>query len=103
MILGGFSALKFLSPLQQLTTIDPIGLRAEADAIDIQIQLTGLDYEGGGPEAKLNKSTPAFATDATDGDAEAKASEEQEDAPEEPAVDSLLELSIDEALQILSE
>lgn len=100
MILGGFSALKFLSPLRQLTAIDPISLRAEADAINIQIQLTGLDYEEGGPETKLNKSTPAFAPDS---DTETKTSEEQEVVSEEPADDSPLKLSIDEALQILSE
>lgn len=42
-ILGGFSAWKFLSPLK-LSNLDTTDLKAEAQAVDIQIQLTNLDY-----------------------------------------------------------
>lgn len=41
LILGGSSLSTFLSPFR-LSSLDPAGLRAEADAIDIQIQLTNL-------------------------------------------------------------
>ena len=43
-ILGGFSAWRFLSPLK-LSNLDTTGLKAEAQAVDIQIQLTNLDYD----------------------------------------------------------
>lgn len=43
-ILGGFSAWRFLSPLK-LSNLDTTGLKAEAQAVDIQIQLTDLNYD----------------------------------------------------------
>lgn len=43
MMFGGFSMGKFLTPFR-ISSLNPEGLRAEADAIDIQIQLTDLDY-----------------------------------------------------------
>ena len=43
-ILGGFSAWRFLSPLK-LSNLDTTGLKAEAQAVDIQIQLTNLNYD----------------------------------------------------------
>ena len=43
-ILGGFSAWRFLSPLK-LSNLDTTGLKAEAQAVDIQIQLTNLRYD----------------------------------------------------------
>lgn len=43
-ILGGFSAWKFLSPLK-LSNLDTTDLTAEAQAVDIQIQLTNLNYD----------------------------------------------------------
>ena len=42
-IMAGFSTWEFLSPFE-LKSLDPAGLRAEAHAIDIQIQLTNLAY-----------------------------------------------------------
>ncbi len=42
-IFGGFSAWKFLSPLK-LSNLDTTGLKAEAQAIDMQIDLTNLNY-----------------------------------------------------------
>lgn len=40
---GSFSGNKYLAPVQY-SVIDPNGLHAEAQAIDIQIQLASLDY-----------------------------------------------------------
>ncbi len=40
---GGFSGNKYLAPVQY-AVIDPSGLQAEAQAIDIQIRLANLDY-----------------------------------------------------------
>lgn len=40
---GGFSGSRYLAPVQY-AVIDPSGLKAEAQAIDIQIQLANLDY-----------------------------------------------------------
>lgn len=40
---GSFSGNKYLAPVQY-AVIDPSGLQAEAQAIDIQIQLANLDY-----------------------------------------------------------
>lgn len=42
-ILGGFSAWRFLSPFR-LDSLDVSGLRAEAQAIDVQIQLADVTY-----------------------------------------------------------
>ncbi|RJQ28902.1 hypothetical protein C4571_02580 [Candidatus Parcubacteria bacterium] len=44
LILGGFSGWKSLSPLR-LSSLDPASLKAEAQAIDIQIRLTNLQYQ----------------------------------------------------------
>ncbi|MEK7193221.1 MAG: hypothetical protein AAB652_00315 [Patescibacteria group bacterium] len=44
LIFGGFSVGKYLTPFR-LSSLNPEGLRAEADAIDIQIQLTDLNYK----------------------------------------------------------
>lgn len=51
-MLGGLSTSKVGAPLQ-LSNLDPANLRAEAQAIDIQIQLTNLS------SLKLSESTPA--------------------------------------------
>ncbi|MEK9180252.1 MAG: hypothetical protein AAB897_02470 [Patescibacteria group bacterium] len=42
-ILGGASYIKFFEPLQ-ITAIDPASIKAEAEAIDIQIELANLNY-----------------------------------------------------------
>lgn len=60
MILGGFSAWKILAPLQ-LSSLDQASLRAEAQAIDIQIKLAGLNYEEAARAIKSSESTPPTA------------------------------------------
>lgn len=42
-IIGGFSNWKIFSPLK-LSSLDPASLRAEAEAIDIQIKLSNVGY-----------------------------------------------------------
>ena len=42
LLVGGFSVAKYV---QRVAGLDPQGLRAEAQAIDMQLQLTGLDYQ----------------------------------------------------------
>ncbi len=55
---GGFSTWKFLSPFH-VSSLDPAGLHAEAQAIDIQIHLTDVDYN-----ERTAESTPATAAQA---------------------------------------
>jgi hypothetical protein len=43
LVLGGFSTWRFLSPFR-LTSLDPAGLRAEAQAVDVQLEMTKLNY-----------------------------------------------------------
>ena len=97
-MLGGLAAWDVLAPVD-VTALDPDGLRAEAEAIDIQIELMGLNYKeslkkqpqsekestsaftGGALNLENETTTPAFAN--------------INEAPEA--------LSLDEALQLLSE
>jgi len=57
LVLGGFSAWRFLSPFK-LSSLDPASLKAEAQAIDIQIQLTKINYEEA-QKAAARKAEPA--------------------------------------------
>ena len=83
-LLGGFSSSKFGAPLK-LSNLDPTGLKAEAEAIDIQIQITDIHYR----ESSLptNESTPPLTPSKID------------QAPSTPTP----EITIDEALDKLSE
>jgi hypothetical protein len=53
---GGFSAWNVLTPLR-IASLDPTGLTAEAEAIDIQIQLADVGYA----DTLTAESTPAVA------------------------------------------
>ena len=60
-MLGGFSTLKWSAPLQ-VANLDPASLKAEAQAVDLQIKLTNLqNYEAGNFERSLRvgESTPS--------------------------------------------
>lgn len=94
MILGGFSAWKFFAPLQ-ITNLDPSSLKAEAQAIDIQIQLTNLNYEEGGALAP-------GASDSTVSSPKSAPSQTQEKNSAAAPAESSSSVSIDEALQELS-
>ncbi|MBI2033645.1 MAG: hypothetical protein HYT13_00930 [Candidatus Liptonbacteria bacterium] len=92
-LLGGFSNSKFSAPLK-LSNLDPVGLKAEADAIDIQIQLTDIHYqESSGAE---NESTQALPLNNVQKQAENLSLKNQTPSTSTP------EITIDEALDRLS-
>ncbi|RJP45638.1 hypothetical protein C4587_00615 [Candidatus Parcubacteria bacterium] len=93
LISGGFSS-GFLTPLK-LSSLDPAALRAEAEAIDIQIQLADLNYL----EPKTSESTPPALLPAvrTDRGGEARGPEEAETLETQAK-----SVNIDEALRELS-
>ncbi len=96
MILGGFSAWNFFAPLQ-ITNLDPSSLKAEAQAIDIQIQLTNLNYaEGTALTTKVSESTVAQPSPKKVKD------QAQSGEKSTPSGNSSAPISIDEALQELS-
>lgn len=99
MIVGGFSAWKIFAPLQ-VANLDQATLRAEAQAIDIQIKLASLNYE---TTAAAGASLGAAPLPAASDDASAP----EVDAVNQPAGGDAnatsSDLSIDEALRALSE
>lgn len=98
LVAGGFAG-SGLSPVQY-AAIDPAGIRAEARAIDIQIQLANVNYA---PTAA--ESTPASAAPAPKRATPAKAlpAAAVQNATGSAATSTALPtLSIDEALQKLS-
>jgi len=101
MIMGGFSAWKFFSPLQ-ISGLDQASLRAEAQAIDIQIQLTDLTYNE--PlSLKLSESTqPTQGEIGTAPKSNVENKKSETGGAASPAT-STSELSIDEALDKLGE
>lgn len=88
-ILGGLSAWNQAFSPAPFEALNPASLRAEAQAVDIQIELTNLSYESA--PAKTGESTAAFSPALT-------TSEPQNDAQSEEKA-----FSIDEALDFLSE
>ncbi len=98
MILGGFSAWKMLSPLQ-ISNLDPASLKAEAQAIDMQIQLANLNYENNAA-GKTDESTQASPLPAS---SSPKPSESPSPAEKAQNAPSSTPISVDEALQKLSE
>ena len=91
LIIGGVSAWKIISPFDGL---DPGSLRAEAEAIDVQIQLTDISYQ---EPLRNAETTPQTAETPAQGSPEAEPQESSlELTPPFP-------LTIDEALDKLSE
>lgn len=84
-VIGGFSAWKFVSPFR-LGSLDPASLRAEAEAVDIQIELTNLAY----PE--ISRSTAAAKTASKTAAVPAPAA----------GATSTETVNVDEALEILA-
>lgn len=91
-ILGGLASVRFLEPLE-ITALDPASIRAEAEAIDIQIKLVGLGYEEGASPSPERESTISSALGASP-------KEQAEPASEDSGPSSV---SIDEALELLSQ
>lgn len=102
-VLGGLGIGEFLSPFH-LASLDPTNLRAEAQAIDIQIQLTDLNYH----ESLNSQSTPSTAaptisssiTPASKDDVQKKAAELGISSVSPSSSESI---GIDEALNRLAE
>lgn len=90
---GVFASSKIFAPLA-ISTLDPAALRAEAEAIDIQIQLTNLTYSEVAPDG--NETTPAVIP------ARKEAAEKAQDIGLPTQASSSLEISIDQILEVLS-
>jgi hypothetical protein len=105
---GAFSGVKYLAPVQY-SVIDPAGLHAEADAIDMQIQLANVTYlevtstaesttpSASSPEVALR----SIIANTTGGSATTTTSTLLTD--DEGSSTSSSSISIDEALQKLSQ
>lgn len=107
LVFAGFSLWKSFSPLG-ISRLDLAALRAEAQAIDIQIQLAGLEYQGSTQPIVL-PSLPKSASETVTKKAEippaplpGSVKENQSIVPEEKS-SSTAPLSLDEALLELSE
>src|SRR3989344_3677940 len=98
LIVGGFSSWKFLSPFR-MANLDIATLRAEAEAVSIQVELTDINY-------RENNKPPASASASTTATTKKVVSPQISAAAEElgltPATSSE-SLSIEEALDKLSE
>ncbi|MBI4087279.1 MAG: hypothetical protein HY434_00410 [Candidatus Liptonbacteria bacterium] len=90
-VLGGLSTSKIAAPLQ-ISNLDPAGLRVEAQAIDVQIELTNLS------SLRLSESTPAAAGAAKSGNKKSAGFAEVNSNST-----TSMAISVDEALQRLSE
>ncbi len=107
-ILGGFSAWKLLSPFK-LSNLDTTDLKAEAQAVDIQIQLTNLNYDeiAGAAESTAPSAEPSIPkTSEKTYTGNTSLSQQPKEtsstiATSSPSSDETL--SIDEALEKLSE
>lgn len=87
-ILGGISAWKYLSPFR-LSSLDPASLKAEAEAVDIQIELSTLSYTEAAKQPAAPPTAPTLPP----------AEEKTAPAEEIPAT----KVSIDRALEILTQ
>jgi hypothetical protein len=106
-IAGGFSILTFLTPFSKLPSLDPEHLRAEAQAIDIQIKLTGLSYDiNETPVNAEGQSTIPVPPDVAKianlkEKVEQATTEENQEEPNGAAAEET-EVTIDDALEQLS-
>lgn len=91
-MLGAFSVFRFLNPFR-LSSLDPAGLHAEAQAVDMQIQVADLTYqESSAPSTTTAKKIPATSKKISAGN----------QVPT-PASTSSLPISVDGALDMLSQ
>ena len=99
-MLGGLSNSKVGAPLQ-ISNLDPAGLKAEAQAISLQIQLANLSYqEGSSAPLKVSESTPSRATVGVLGGTKAPSEIKDNSTSSEAA--SIDSVSVDEELDKLS-
>jgi hypothetical protein len=99
LIVGGFSIWNTFSPFK-LTSLDPTSLRAEAQAIDIQIRLTDIAYADPIPFERT--TTPPLALPLGKIIEITKQVERDGELAEPSATSTPRELTIDEALEELS-
>ncbi len=102
---GSFSPTRSIAPIQY-AVIDPAGLHAEAQAIDIQIQLANIKYpqvaSTAAASAALTKAfTTVLGTSAASSSAAVATS--TTDASTSAAAASTTTLSVDQALQQLTQ
>lgn len=97
MIIGGFSAWKFFAPLR-VANLDPAAMRAEAEAIDMQIQLANLNYNSV-TAVNQSESTPQQKSNNGGKTGVSAAENINQTTP----VASSTSLTVDSALQLLSE
>ncbi|HUZ92437.1 MAG TPA: hypothetical protein VNG29_00365 [Candidatus Paceibacterota bacterium] len=96
---GGFSA-PGSSPLQ-ISNFNPASLKAEAQAVDMQIQLVNLSYDTGSIVGATSSaaSTPSVASPASG----LPVLESPVTAPSSPAATVTSSVSVDQALNALSQ
>ena len=101
LILTGTFGSSRLAPVQ-FSAIDPQGIRAEAQAIDIQIQLANVAYQGGSSaESTVSSAKPTTATSLVTPTAPQTATATA--GVENSTSSSTSTVSIDQALQSLSQ
>lgn len=105
---GSFSGTKYLAPVQY-SVIDPNGLHAEAQAIDIQIQLANLEYSAVASTSESTTATAAGNTKAMmraltlKGTGKANVSAASSTGANASSTPAPAPLSVDQALQALSQ
>lgn len=100
LLLGSFSIWKIFSPAST-ALLDPTSLKAEAQAIDIQIQLTNIAYQE--PNLSNETSGPALAPSVKSVQVSKEAKKEAENLGLSAATSSQNRISIDQALDSLSQ
>ncbi len=99
-VLGGVSAWRFLSPLK-MDGLDPTALQAEAQAVDMQLELTRIHYSESA-SAGAGAAGPKAASQEPATTAHKTAEKQAQTMGLAPATSSP-EPNIDETLDLLSE
>ena len=102
LLFGGFSTWRFLSPFE-LSALDAASLRAEAQAIDIQVQLTNVGYTEHEPALETNVTSPSSASKPSQRVTALKKLAENLGVSSSSTATSTAPLSLDHALELLSE
>lgn len=99
---NSFSPTRSIAPIQY-SVIDPQGLHAEAQAIDMQIQLADVEYSQVTSTAMAQSTAPAALTNAFGNALTAQTTSSSAAAPEtSTSTATSTTLSIDQALEQLS-
>lgn len=101
LIVGGFSSWRSLSPFR-IASLDIAALQAEAEAVNMQVELTDINYRENNKSLSASSNPVSTSLMATRKTVSAKISEAAEQMGLSPATSSE-SISIEEALQKLSE